>query len=268
MTQHPDGTAAIHPDAALAAHLATEAGHLLVHLRDELHTQGAPSWQIMDSGDLASHRFLMQALHDAHPDDAVLSEEGTEDPRRFAADRVWIVDPLDGTNEYGEHGRSDWAVHVALWERGELTAGAVSLPAHGITFATDPAPAAPPASGRDRPRLITSRNRAPYAAVLVAEGLQCDAVRLGSAGAKAMAVVLGEADIYVHDGGMYQWDSAAPAVVAMAAGLHASRIDGSPLVYNERDPWLPDFLICRPELATPVLDAIWGEGRRGRGPAR
>ncbi len=256
-----------HPDAALAARLATEAGHLLVTLRDDLRGQGAPSWQIMDSGDLASHRFLLQALSDAHPTDAVLSEEGTEDPRRFTAERVWIIDPLDGTNEYGEAGRSDWAVHVALWERGELTHGAVSLPAHGITFATDPAPSLP-APTRTRPRLITSRNRAPYAAVLVAEGLDCDAVRLGSAGAKAMAVVLGEADIYVHDGGMYQWDSAAPAVVAMAAGLHASRIDGSPLVYNERDPWLPDFLICRPEYATPVLDAIWGEGRRGRSTPR
>jgi 3'(2'), 5'-bisphosphate nucleotidase len=119
-----------------------------------------------------------------------------------------------------------------------------------------------PTPTRERPRLITSRNRAPYAAVLVADALDCDAVRLGSAGAKAMAVVLGEADIYVHDGGMYQWDSAAPAAVALAAGLHATRIDGSPLVYNERDAWLPDFLICRPELADPVLDAIWGERRK------
>ncbi|MEN9504358.1 MAG: hypothetical protein RI958_284 [Actinomycetota bacterium] len=250
-----------HADAVLAARLATEAGHLLVQVRQQLTAQGAPAWQVMDTGDLASHRFLVQALQDAHPDDAVLSEEGTEDPRRFSADRVWIVDPLDGTNEFGEHGRSDWAVHVALWERGVLTAGAVSLPAHGITLATDPAPRLPEVN-RARPRLITSRNRAPYAAVLVADALGCDAVRLGSAGAKAMAVVLGEADIYVHDGGMYQWDSAAPAVVAQAAGLHASRIDGSPLVYNERDPWLPDFLICRPEFAEPVLDAIWGERRR------
>ncbi len=251
------------PDAVLAARLATEAGHLLLQVRDQLEATGAPPWQIMDTGDLAAHRFLAQALHDAHPDDAVLSEEGAEDPRRFTAERVWIVDPLDGTNEFGERGRSDWAVHVALWERGELTAAAVSLPAHDITFATDPAP---PANhpGRAVPRLITSRNRAPYAAVLVANALGCDAVRLGSAGAKAMAVVLGEADIYVHDGGMYQWDSAAPAAVAMAAGLHASRIDGSPLVYNQRDPWLPDFLICRPELADTVLDAIWGEGVRGR----
>ncbi len=111
---------------------------------------------------------------------------------------------------------------------------------------------------RDRPRVVTSRTRAPYATVLVAEALGCDAVRLGSAGAKAMAVVLGEADIYVHDGGMYQWDSAAPAAVALAAGLHASRLDGSPLVYNDRDPWLPDFIVCRPELADAVHRALWG----------
>ena len=248
-------------DAALATRLATEAGTLLVTVREQLERDGAPAWQIMDTGDLASHRFLLQALAEAHPDDAVLSEEGSEDPRRFSANRVWIVDPLDGTNEFGERGRDDWAVHVALWHDGRLSAAAVSLPAHEITFSTDPAPVLP-ASTRERPRLITSRHRAPYAAVLVANALGCDAVRLGSAGAKAMAVVLGEADIYVHDGGMYQWDSAAPAAVAMAAGLHASRVDGSPLVYNERDPWLPDFLICRPELAEPVLDAIWGDRRR------
>jgi len=253
----------IETDAALAARLATEAGHLLVEVRAQLQAQGAPPWHVMDSGDLAAHRFLAQALRDARPDDALMSEEGSEDPRRLTADRVWIVDPLDGTNEFGEPGRNDWAVHVALWERGDLTAGAVSLPAHDITFCTDPPPPVIRPE-RDRPRMITSRNRVPYAAVLVANALDCDAVRLGSAGAKAMAVVLGEADIYVHDGGMYQWDSAAPAAVAMAAGLHASRIDGSPLVYNQRDLWLPDFLICRPELAEPVLDAIWGEGKRGR----
>ena len=252
---------AIETDAQLAARLAAEAGRVLVEVRAQLFGRGAAPWQVMDSGDMAGQRFLAAQLREHRPDDAVLSEEAGEDPRRATAERVWIIDPLDGTNEYGEHGRSDWAVHVALWERGELTAGAVSLPAHGLTFATDPAPVLPPPS-RPRPRLITSRNRAPYAAVLVAEALDCDAVRLGSAGAKAMAVVLGEADVYVHDGGMYQWDSAAPAAVAMAAGLHASRIDGSPLVYNQRDPWLPDFLICRPELADAVLGAIENGRRR------
>ena len=248
-------------DADLARRLAVEAGQLLVQVREEMTARNASSWQVMDTGDIASHRFLVEQLRIARPDDAVLSEEGADDPRRATADRVWIVDPLDGTNEFGERGRHDWAVHVALWERGSLTAAAVSLPALGAVFGTDPAPVLPTPT-RERPRLITSRNRAPYAAVLVADALECDAVRLGSAGAKAMAVVLGEADIYVHDGGMYQWDSAAPAAVALAAGLHATRIDGSPLVYNERDAWLPDFLICRPELADPVLDAIWGERRK------
>ncbi|MEI6402127.1 MAG: 3'(2'),5'-bisphosphate nucleotidase CysQ [Actinomycetota bacterium] len=248
-------------DADLARRLAVEAGQLLVQVREEMTARNASSWQVMDTGDISSHRFLVEQLRIARPDDAVLSEEGADDPRRATAERVWIVDPLDGTNEFGERGRHDWAVHVALWERGELTAAAVSLPALGVVFGTDPAPVLPTPT-RERPRLITSRNRAPYAAVLVADALDCDAVRLGSAGAKAMAVVLGEADIYVHDGGMYQWDSAAPAAVALAAGLHATRIDGSPLVYNERDAWLPDFLICRPELADPVLDAIWGERRK------
>ena len=242
-------------DAELATRLAVEAGRLLMAVRHELGERGAPHWQIMDTGDVTSHRFLMSALDEARPGDAVLSEEGVEDPRRFTADRVWIVDPLDGTREFGELDRIDWAVHVALWQSGRLAAGAVSLPALDIVFSTDPAPTLP-AVERERPRVVTSRTRNPYSAVLVANELGCDAIRLGSAGAKAMAVVLGEADIYVHDGGMYQWDSAAPAAVALAAGLHVSRIDGSPLVYNDRDPWLPDLLVCRPELAEAALAAL------------
>jgi 3'(2'), 5'-bisphosphate nucleotidase len=243
-------------DAELAARLAREAGERLVTLRDRMWREGAHSWDVMDGGDAESHHFLVDELRRHRPDDAVLSEEGVEDPRRFEGDRVWIVDPLDGTREFGEPGRHDWAVHVALWQRDHFAAGAVSLPAVGLVFTTDPAPPLPP-NERERPRLVTSRTRAPYAAVIVANALGADAVRLGSAGAKAMAVVLGEADIYLHDGGMYQWDSAAPAAVAQAAGFHVSRIDGSPIVYNERDPWLPDFLVCRPELAEPVLDALW-----------
>ncbi len=244
-------------DVELAVRLAVEAGRLLVELREQLADDGAFHWQVMDAGDAASQRFIEDELGRLRPYDALLSEEGLEDPRRFAGGRVWIVDPLDGTREYGEPGRHDWAVHVALWEDDHFVAGAVSLPALDLVLATDPAPALPDPQ-RTRPRLITSRNRAPYAAVLVANALECDAVRLGSAGAKAMAVVLGEADIYVHDGGMYQWDTAAPAAVAEAAGLHVSRIDGSPIVYNARDPWLPDVLICRRELARPVLEALWG----------
>ena len=244
-------------DAELAARLATEAGRGLLAVRERLVASGAHHWQVMDGGDTASQRFISDELLRVRPDDAVLSEEGLEDPRRFRVDRVWIVDPLDGTREFGEPGRSDWAVHVALWDDGALAAGAVSLPALGVTFAADPPPVLP-AVRRDRPRLVTSRSRAPYAAVLVANALDAEAVRLGSAGAKAMSVVSGETDIYVHDGGMYQWDSAAPAAVALAAGLHVSRIDGSPIVYNRRDPWLPDFLICRMEWVEPVLNALWG----------
>ena len=245
-------------DHRLATRLAVEAGALLEQLREELWEQGAHPWQVMDTGDAAAHRFLLDTIASARPTDVVLSEEGADDRRRLAADRVWIIDPLDGTNEFGERGRSDWAVHIALWERGALVAGAVSLPALGIVVPSEPRPELP-AVDRERPRLITSRNRAPYAAVVIANELGCDAVRLGSAGAKTMAVVLGQADIYAHDGGMYQWDTAAPAVVAAAAGLHVSRIDGSPLVYNTADTWLPDFLVCRPELAGPVLKALWGD---------
>jgi 3'(2'), 5'-bisphosphate nucleotidase len=243
-------------DAELANRLAREAGAMLVELRRRLRSEGMATWDVMDHGDAASHRFINDELRRLRRDDAVLDEEGKEDPRRFDADRVWIIDPLDGTREFGEPGRHDWAVHVALWDRDHFAAGAVALPAVDLVLSTDPAPVVPTVDRR-RPRLITSRTRAPYAAVVVAEALGCEAVRLGSAGAKAMAVVLGEADIYVHDGGMYQWDSAAPAAVALAAGLHASRIDGSPLVYNDPEAWLPDFLVCRPELAQPVLDALW-----------
>ena len=245
-------------DAELATRLAREAGQLLVELREELWRSGAHAWDVMDEGDAVSHRYIAEELRRWRPDDAVLDEEGREDPRRFGADRVWIVDPLDGTREFGEPGRHDWAVHVALWDGDRFGAGAVSLPAVDLVLTTDPAPVLPDRT-RTRPRIVTSRRRTPYPAVLVANALGCDAVRLGSAGAKAMAVVLGEADVYVHDGGMYQWDSAAPAAVAIAAGLHVSRIDGSPLVYNQRDPWLPDVLICRPELAGGVLRALWGD---------
>ena len=249
----PDGES----DAELSVRLAVETGQMLVGLRAELFARGLSTWDVKDAGDAAAQDLIASELHRLRPDDAVLSEEGREDPRRFDSERVWIIDPLDGTREFSEPGRSDWAVHIALWGRDDFLAGAVSLPALNAVFATDPASPVPPVT-RERPRLITSRNRAPYSAVLVAEGLGCDAVRLGSAGAKAMAVVMGQADVYVHDGGMFQWDSAAPAAVALAGGFHVSRLDGSPIVYNERDPWLPDFIVCRPELAEPVLEAIWG----------
>jgi 3'(2'), 5'-bisphosphate nucleotidase len=247
-------------DHELAVDLAIKAGKILVTLRVRLEAEGAWPEEIMDAGDAAAHRFLMDELTRHRPDDAVLSEEGADDQRRLAARRVWIVDPLDGTREYGEPGRSDWAVHVALWEDARLSAGAVSLPAFEMAFGTDPPPVLPTVPER-RPRMITSRFRAPYVAAVIAEALDADAVRLGSAGAKAMAVVMGEADIYAHAGGMYEWDSAAPIAVAAAAGLHVSRIDGSPLVYNQPDPWMPDLLICRPELANAALTAAQSIGK-------
>jgi 3'(2'), 5'-bisphosphate nucleotidase len=228
---------------------------MLVELRDELVAEGIHYWDLKDEGDVAGHRYIMSALTAARPDDVILSEEAADNRRRLNAERVWIIDPIDGTNEFAEHPRHDWAIHIALWEAGELTAASVALPTLGVTFDASPAAVVPP-STRARPLLVTSRSRNPYCAVMVANALGCDVARLGSAGAKAMAIVMGEADIYVHDGGMYQWDSAAPSAVAKAAGLHVSRIDGSPLEYNKESLWLPDFLVCRTELAEPALKAL------------
>jgi 3'(2'), 5'-bisphosphate nucleotidase len=249
-------------DHELAADLAERAGHLLVALRARMEATRAWPEDIMDAGDKVAHDFLFAALGDQRPADAVLSEEGHDDLRRLKAERVWIVDPLDGTKEYGESGRVDWAVHVALWCGGELIAGAVALPAAERTYSTGVALPVRDDSGRGpRPRLVTSRFRNPHVAAVIANALGADAIRMGSAGAKAMAVVLGHADIYAHAGGMYEWDSAAPVAVAAAAGLHVSRIDGSPLRYNQRDPWLPDLLICRPDLAEAALTAVRTVGR-------
>jgi 3'(2'), 5'-bisphosphate nucleotidase len=242
-------------DHQLAIRLATEAGHLLVRLRDELAAKGVPEWRVMDAGDLAAHQFLAAALADARPGDKLLSEEGADDRSRLTAERVWIVDPLDGTSEYGE-GRSDWAVHVALVSSGSAIAGAVALPSIGITLGTDPAPVVPPPT-RTRPRMVTSRSRITNVTMRIAKALDAEIAPLGSAGAKAMAVVMGEADIYAHAGGQYEWDNCAPAAVALAAGMHASRIDGTPLVFNKPDVWSPDFLICRADLAQTCLDILW-----------
>lgn len=242
-------------DQQLASRVATEAGAMLVDLRDELVAEGIHYWDLKDEGDVAGHRYIMSALTAARPDDVILSEEAADNRRRLTAERVWIIDPIDGTNEFAEHPRHDWAIHIALWESGELTAASVALPTLGITFDSSPAAVVPP-SQRLKPLLVTSRSRNPYCAVMVANALGCDVARLGSAGAKAMAIVMGEADIYVHDGGMYQWDSAAPAAVAKAAGLHVSRIDGSPLKYNQESLWLPDFLVCRTEFAEAALKAL------------
>jgi 3'(2'), 5'-bisphosphate nucleotidase len=244
-------------DHELAVELADRAGAALLALREELSAGGADERTIKDEGDRVSHELLMAALHDARPDDAVLSEEARADEiadtARLDAPRVWIIDPLDGTREYGE-GRSDWAVHVALVEGGVPTAGAVALPGLGLVLHTGAPPRVPEAP--EQLRVIVSRSRPPAEALAIAEGLGAELVEMGSAGAKAMAIVRGEADVYPHSGGQYEWDSAAPVAVAMAAGLHCSRLDGSPLVYNRNDPYLPDLLICRPEHAASVLDVV------------
>ncbi len=235
-------------DHELAAHIAREAGHLLVRRRAEGATK--------DDGDRESNDLILARLAEARPDDAVLSEESKDDPIRLERERVWIVDPLDGTREFGEAGRSDWAVHVALVVNGTPLACAVALPAQDdVVFATVPAPTLEPAH-IGKMRLLVSRTRPPKLAEYLAGVLDAELVPLGSAGAKTMAVLQGYADVYAHSGGQYEWDSAAPAGVAAAAGCHTSRLDGSPLVYNRPDPYLPDLLVCRPELAATVLAAI------------
>jgi 3'(2'), 5'-bisphosphate nucleotidase len=240
-------------DHELAARLATEAGELLLDVRREL--ADASVSERKDAGDKRAHAFLMDALATERPDDAVLSEEATEEERanskRLSAERVWIVDPLDGTREFGELGRDDWAVHVALWQSGELVAGAVALPAQGVTLATPDVAAPPPAPAQ--PRIVVSRTRPPAVALAVRAALGGVLVEMGSAGAKVASVVQGVADVYVHAGGQYEWDSAAPVAVARAAGLYTARIDGSPLRYNQADVFVPDLIVCRPELADAVL---------------
>ncbi len=241
----------ISDDDRLAADLATEAGRRLMALR----AAGGTADDLRRAGDRSPHEFLAAELARQRPGDAVLSEEGADDPARLSAGRVWIVDPLDGTREFGEPGRSDWAVHVALWERGELTAGAVALPAQGKTLCTADPPA-PPAAPSGTLRLVVSRTRPPEFMTRLAGKLGAELAPLGSAGAKAAAVICGDAGAYVHSGGQYEWDSAAPVAVAVAAGLHASRIDGSRLSYNQAEPSLPDILICQAALADPLLEAI------------
>ena len=243
-------------DHQLAEALARKAGAALLALRERALRDPALHWTLRDDGDQLAHDLLVKALHEARPRDSVLSEEGRDHSARLGAERVWIVDPLDGTREFGDPPRQDWAVHVALWERGELVAGAVALPARGLVLSTARPPVVPPPHAGP-PRLLVSRSRPhPLVTGVLAPALRGELVPLGSAGAKAMAVVLGEAEVYAHAGGQYEWDSAAPVVVARAAGLHASRLDGSPLRYNREDPYLPDLLICRPELAEAALHAL------------
>jgi 3'(2'), 5'-bisphosphate nucleotidase len=237
-------------DAELAHRLAEAAGRILLELRASSVLEGRA---LGDAGDATAHQFLTHALRHARPDDGLLSEEGAADPARLEKRRVWIVDPLDGTREFSER-RPDWAVHVALVIDGVAVTGAVAQPDMGVTHSS----AGPCVGlcGGDPLRLVVSRTRPPAEAERAAKVLGAELVPMGSAGAKAMAVVRGEAHAYVHSGGQYEWDSAAPAAVAAAAGLHVSRIDGSPLVYNRADPYLPDLIVCRPELSERLLAAV------------
>ncbi len=239
-------------DHSVARLLAVRAGDLLVELRAGWDGEAS---DLKNAGDARSHEFLVAQLRRARPDDAILSEEGKDDLVRLEADRVWIVDPLDGTREFGERPRDDWAVHVALWQRGALVAGAVARPARGDVLSTEEPPTRP--SGIPGTiRLAVSRTRPPAFVTALAERIGGELVPMGSAGIKATAVLDDTVDAYVHAGGQYEWDSAAPVAVAAASGLHTSRIDGSPLEYNRRDPLLPDLLICRPEIADRLLAEI------------
>ena len=278
-------------DHALARDLAEQAGRRLVELRG----RGGDPDVLRKAGDRMSHEFLTRELAARRPGDVVLSEEGADNPARLSARRVWIVDPLDGTREFGEPGRTDWAVHVALWERsdasepGDLFAGAVALPAHGKVLSTATAGQRQQCSidaaittsmfhrGREgapdggeggtglaggegeasgRIRIVVSRTRAPQFVRNISDLIGAELVPLGSAGAKVAAVIGAEVDAYVHGGGFYEWDTAAPVAVARAAGFHASRIDGSPLAYNQADLLMPDILVCRPAVAGVLLSAI------------
>jgi 3'(2'), 5'-bisphosphate nucleotidase len=243
-------------DHELARELAEEAGRLLLALRAEAFAAGTDADELRKAGDRQSHELLIARLAARRPGDAVLSEEGLDDKARLAADRVWIVDPLDGTREFGMAGRSDWAVHVALWERaGGLTAGSVALPAQGRVLST-PAPGRRPGAGHLPLRLVVSQSRAPQLVKDVAARIGAELVSCGSAGAKVATVVAGDTDAYLHAGGFYEWDTAAPVAVARAAGFHVSRIDGSHVSYNRDDPLLPDILVCRPAIAGLLLEAI------------
>ncbi|MGH3280595.1 MAG: 3'(2'),5'-bisphosphate nucleotidase CysQ [Trebonia sp.] len=245
-------------DHALAADLAGRAGRLLL----ALCAKGGDPKTLRDAGDKQSHEFLMAELAKARPNDAVLSEEGSDDKARLAADRVWIVDPLDGTREFGEPGRTDWAVHVALWARnasagpGDLVAGAVALPAQHRVLATESKPRTFPGPGAQRLRMVVSRSRPTNLVKDVAARINAELIPCGSAGAKVATVVLGENDVYLHSGGFYEWDTAAPVAVARQGGLHVSRIDGRPVRYNQDDPLMPDILVCRSAIADLLLNAI------------
>lgn len=237
-------------DSELAAKLAEVAGRLLIEIR----ASGVLSLKALgQAGDATANQFLVHALREQRPEDGLLSEEEKDNEERLAKSRVWIIDPVDGTREFGE-ARADWAVHVALAIDGVPTIGAVALPGLGLVLRSDRPHPLPAASAN--PRMVVSRTRPAAEAVTVSEKIGAELIPMGSAGAKAMAIVRGDAEIYLHTGGQYEWDSCAPAAVAAAHGLHVSRVDGSPLLYNQRDTYMPDLLICRKEWADTVLSLV------------
>ena len=238
-------------DIELAARLAEGAGKIALAVRDSGLWSGA---MLGAAGDRMTNGFIMGGLAANRSDDAILCEECTDTTERLGEDRVWIIDPLDGTREYSE-GRGDWAVHVALTIAGAPVAAALALPEWGLVIRSDQPPPLRP-TGRDRPRMLVSRTRPPADADRVAKALDAELVTMGSAGAKAAAVVIGEADLYFHAGGQNEWDNCAPVGVALAAGLHARRLDGSVIVYNQADPLVADLLICRPEFTAAVQAAL------------
>jgi 3'(2'), 5'-bisphosphate nucleotidase len=240
-------------DATLAADLAKDAGQLLLEIR----SAGTPDdpKELGRRGDRESNVLLLSRLAAQRPGDSILSEESVDDPIRLQADRVWIIDPLDGTREFSES-RHDWAVHVALWEEGNLAVGAVALPYFDLVLASDPPEALIPRGDRGQLRMAVSRTRPPAFATQLATAVDATLVPMGSAGYKIASVIRGESDVYVHAGGQFEWDSAAPVAAARAAGLHTSRLDGSPLIYNNSDPHLPDLVVCRAEFADMLLGAI------------
>lgn len=263
----PDQAPEVLTDVQLARELAVTAGRLLMDLRAEGQNQGLSGKALGKEGDLRSNELLLKALDEARPGDAVLSEESVDSPARLTAERVWIIDPLDGTREYGMASRTDWAVHVALWSakagsQGAIESAAVALPALDQVLVSSPPTPTPSASGGERVRTLVSASRPPAWLPALDKLVPLELIPMGSAGAKAMAVLRGEADAYLHDGGQWEWDSAAPVGVVLGAGYHASRLDGTPLMYNRPHPYLPDLVISRPELADRLIDALKEIGAR------
>lgn len=242
-------------DHELASHVVRTVADALIGLRARAEHEGLRGEALGRAGDELAQGIVDDVLASRPVGDAVLSEEAVDDDRRLTSGRTWIIDPLDGTREFSEPGRVDWAVHAALVVDHRPVAGAVALPALGVALHTGPGAPAPPERRSQRLRFVVSRSRPPAWALAVADELDADVEPMGSAGAKTLAVVRGDADVYLHDGGQYEWDSCAPVAVALAAGLHASRADGSPLRYNQPNPWLPDLIVCRPELVDDILDA-------------